>query len=103
MDGPTGVDRAQGLKMQDNGTEHYLERLYGPVIGGERLSLVLGFASPDAFRKAASRGTLPVVTFSLPKRRGRFAHTRDIIHWLQTAVPTNESPETPSNLPTETP
>ena len=39
-------------------------------------------AAQDAFRKASHRGRLPVRTFEMVGRRGRFAVTTDIAQWL---------------------
>ena len=55
---------------------------YGPLIGGAALVKVLAFPSPEAFRQAVARGTVPVKLFELKGRRGRFAFTRDIAAWL---------------------
>jgi hypothetical protein len=55
---------------------------HGPIIGGAALTAILGFPSQEAFRKAASRNTLPVPTFKLEHRRGRYAYTADVARWL---------------------
>lgn len=65
------------------GEPHYLERLFGPVVGTAMLWRVLNYPTPDALRKAIERGRAPVATFVIPGRRGRFAHTRDVIAWLE--------------------
>jgi hypothetical protein len=67
-------------------TEHelraqLLER-YGPVLGGGELRKVLGFSTAGAFRQATLRGTVPVPTFTVPNRRGRFALTQEVARWL---------------------
>jgi len=62
-----------------------LTHMYGPVIGGHDLSLVLGFRTQQAFRKALERGHIPVQTFALEGRRGKFAATADIAAWLWNA------------------
>ncbi len=54
----------------------------GPLLFGKPLYTALGFSSPEAFRQALSRKTVPVEIFSLPNRRGRFALSRDIAKWL---------------------
>lgn len=63
-----------------------LIRLYGPVVGSKDISRILGYASPDAFRKARSRETIPIKVFRLHGRRGYFASTSEIAHWLWHAV-----------------
>jgi hypothetical protein len=42
----------------------------------------LGFPTADAFLKARLRNRLPVPTFAMEGRRGRFAATTDIAAWL---------------------
>ncbi len=60
----------------------WLTSAYGPIVGGEKLSRLLGYPSSEAFRQALSRGQLPVETFNIPHRRGKFAYTGDIAAWL---------------------
>lgn len=55
---------------------------YGPVIGGEQLSEVLGYPTISAFRQSLARGTVAVPIFDIANRRGWFALTRDIAIWL---------------------
>lgn len=62
--------------------EHRLIRALGATVGGNSLSRALGYPSQDAFRKAHQRGRLPVKTFELEGRRGRFATAADIATWL---------------------
>lgn len=59
-----------------------LTRVLGPVVGGAELTAALGFRTQGAFRKARERGCLPVKTFIVEGRRGRFAATADIAAWL---------------------
>ncbi len=62
--------------------QHMLILEHGPILGGPTLWRLLGYRSADAFRKAAQRKTLPVATFTIPHRRGRFAQTAHVILWL---------------------
>lgn len=62
--------------------EGRLIRALGATVGGESLTKALGFRSQDAFRKAYQRGRLPVRTFEIDGRRGRFASVTDIAAWL---------------------
>lgn len=55
---------------------------HGELIGGADLARCLGFRTSRAFQKAAAADRLPVETFVLEGRRGRFARTRDIASWL---------------------
>lgn len=60
----------------------WLTSAYGPIVGGEKLARLLGYPSSEAFRQALNRGQLPVETFNIPHRRGKFAYTEDIAAWL---------------------
>lgn len=60
----------------------HLNAEYGPLIGGADLVKTLGFRSAEALRQAVSRNKLPVRTFMIPSRRGRFAYTFDVARWL---------------------
>lgn len=62
--------------------EARLTRTLGPLVGGEQLVKALGYRTSAAFRKALQRGALPIHTFTLAGRRGRFAATADIAAWL---------------------
>lgn len=62
--------------------EATLTQTLGPVVGGNALSKALGYRTQAAFRKAKQRGRLPVRTFEVEGRRGRFAATSDIAAWL---------------------
>lgn len=74
-----------GLHLPESSYEGFERRLIqalGATVGGCDLTQALGYPSQDAFRKAFQRGRLPVTTFSLAGRRGRFAATTDIACWL---------------------
>ena len=62
--------------------EETLVRSHGVLIGGAKLISVLGYPSPEAFRQAIRRGTMPVPVFPLANRRGRFALAKDVAIWL---------------------
>jgi hypothetical protein len=59
-----------------------LTRTHEPLLGGTRLWKLLGYSSAAAFNKAVERNTVPVPTFRIPHRRGRFARTHDVVRWL---------------------
>ena len=63
-------------------TYHVLLREYGPLMTGETLWNSMGFNNYAAFRQARTAGRLDVDVFSLPKRRGLFARTKDVAIWL---------------------
>ena|SRR5690625_929144 len=62
--------------------EGRLIRALGATVGGKTLTQALGYPSQEAFRKARKRGRLPVLTFEMEGRRGRFASATDIAAWL---------------------
>ena len=64
--------------------QHLIEREHGPILSCPVLWRLLGYRTADAFRKAVQRKTVPVETFSIPHRRGRFAKTVDVVRWLDT-------------------
>lgn len=62
-----------------------LEQLHGPLLGGPKLIGALGHANAASLRQARRRGRVSVPLFTLPKRRGFFALTRDVADWLAEA------------------
>jgi hypothetical protein len=80
-----------------------LESRHGPLLGGSALVAALGLASAAALRQARRRGHVAVAVFTLPKRRGVFALTRDVADWLAQARASGAaatSPSTPKKGPT---
>lgn len=62
-----------------------LQRLtsqHGELIGGMTLAHCLGYRTPRAFQIALQRRQVPVTTFPIAGRRGRFARTSELAHWL---------------------
>lgn len=55
---------------------------YGEIIGGDTLRKVLGYATGAAMAHAIRTGKLSLPTFFVAGRKGRFALTVDIAHWL---------------------
>jgi hypothetical protein len=62
--------------------EYRMILVLGATVGGRSLTKALGYPSQDAFRKALQRGRLPIRTFEVTGRRGRFAAATDIARWL---------------------
>lgn len=79
---PSGLKEVAAL-------EATLTRELGAVIGGSKLTRVLGYASQAAFRQAVSRNRIPVQIFEIAGRRGRFALAHDIAKWLHVAARLN--------------
>lgn len=77
---PAVPDSAMSLKQY----QAELVRMLGPTLGGSALVAALGYPSAEAFRKARGRQRLPVATFAVKGRRGRFAATTDVAAWLWT-------------------
>lgn len=59
--------------------------MHGPLLGGATLVVALGLTNAAALRQARRRGHVAVALFTLPKRRGYFALTRDVADWLAQA------------------
>lgn len=59
-----------------------LVRALGPMLGGAKLAAALGYRTADAFGKAARGNRLPIPTFEIEGRRGRYAMTTDLANWL---------------------
>lgn len=64
------------------GFRRELVGVLGPVLGGAQLAAALGYRTADAFGKAARTNRLPIPTFSIAGRRGRYAMTIDLANWL---------------------
>lgn len=62
--------------------EKELSDRYGPMLGGTNLSTALGYKSQAAFRQAAVRNTVPVPVFAIPRRKGKFALSREVARWM---------------------
>ena len=80
------------VSLSDGLARHLIEREHGPILSCPMLWRLLGYRSVDAFRKAVQRKTVPVETFTIPSRRGRFARTADVVRWLDTLT----QPRSPS-------
>lgn len=63
---------------------------HGELVGGNALARCLGYRTQRAFQMAIQRGQVPVETFALFGRRGRYARTFQVAEWLATCdgVPT---------------
>lgn len=55
---------------------------YGPMLTGKDLLQALGYKTSDAFRQALSRDLIGVPLFTIAHRRGKFALSKDVAHWL---------------------
>lgn len=75
--------RTTGRDMQDLDqlTIDLVER-HGELVSQRDLARMLGYPSVAAIAKARERGRLPIKTFGVPGRRGKFAFTRDVSAWL---------------------
>lgn len=59
-----------------------LTALYGPLVSSRELWRILGFANPAAYRQAIASRRIQLPLFEIEGRRGRFALTQEIAHWL---------------------
>lgn len=80
----TSSDQVEPILTLAKELEQDMLQLYGPTMFGKNLINALGFSSGDAFRQAVSRKTVPVAVFSIEKRKGKFALTKDVAYWLAT-------------------
>ena len=55
---------------------------YGPILYGDTLKRALGFPSIESLRQAISRGTIGIPVVPLEHRRGKYALTKGVAHWL---------------------
>lgn len=62
--------------------EQVLLKRYGPMIQGADLLQVAGYPNSEALRQAIRRQTVGFSVFTIPGRRGRFARSSDVAHWL---------------------
>lgn len=58
---------------------------FGPLMDQKSLCRVLHFKSVNALYIAHSQGRLPFAVFNLGGRRGFFAKTLEVAHWLEEA------------------
>ncbi len=62
--------------------ERELLSKYGPMMTSEALRIALGYPSKEAFRQSVARKTTPIPVFSIERRRGKFALTKDVAAWI---------------------
>jgi len=81
----------------------YFQQRFGALMPCPHLWMALGYPSHDAFRKAVSRGTVPIETFTIPNRRGRLAKTADVVRWLRSLSRQTETPSVEDSEATSQP
>ena len=69
------------MKLREKMHQELLKK-HGEIVGGINLCRLMGFSSTAAFRQSLIRGQIPIQTFEIPHRKGRFAYTRDVVNWL---------------------
>lgn len=77
-----GNNMADSERQMDRRVASYLLDLHGPLMYGRSLWAALGYPSAQAFRRAVRTGSVPIRTFTLEHRRGRYAKTLDVADWL---------------------
>lgn len=60
----------------------FLMETYGPLLGHQALTKILGFASADAFERSVQRGYVTLKLVRLPGRRGLFALAPDVARYI---------------------
>jgi hypothetical protein len=71
------------LRLRDSLDEDFL-KLYGPVLTGDEIQKALRYPSVDAYRKSVTLQRVPVPLFEMENRRGKFALSKDVAHYLAT-------------------
>jgi hypothetical protein len=56
---------------------------HGPFIGSAKVANLLSFPSLSALTSARHRGKLPIAMQQLPDRKGWYARTVDVAHWIE--------------------
>lgn len=77
-----GNAMANSERQTDRRVASYLLEQHGPLMCGRSLWAALGYTSAQAFRRAVRAGSVPIKTFTLEHRRGRYAKTLDVVDWL---------------------
>ncbi|GAB2519406.1 hypothetical protein [Lysobacter humi (ex Lee et al. 2017)] len=67
---------------------------HGELIGGNALARCLGYRTQRAFQMGIQRGQVPVETFTLAGRRGRYARTFQVAQWLADCGPALSTTQT---------
>lgn len=62
--------------------EDALVQRYGLMLPSSAIASALGYPTMRAYYQAIVRRTIPVPTFQIEHRRGRFALARDVAEWL---------------------
>ena len=75
--------------------EDDLVRHFGMTLGSAALASTLGYPSMRAYHQAVARQTIPVPTFQVEHRRGRFALAKDVARWLAQQRPKSDPAVTP--------
>ncbi|KGJ88614.1 hypothetical protein ND2E_3912 [Colwellia psychrerythraea] len=70
------------IEKLTNDLFHELLTLHGPMMTGIPLYQALGYQTSDSFRQAIYKQTIPITVFSISKRRGKFALTKDVATWI---------------------
>ena len=53
-----------------------------PILTVSNLKQALNYSSTAAIHQAVAKGTFPIFVFKMPNRRGHFALTEDVAHYL---------------------
>jgi hypothetical protein len=61
-------------------------REFGPLMNSSQAAKLLGYRNAEALRQARLGRRLPIPMFKIANRRGWFAATAVVAHWLEAAV-----------------
>jgi hypothetical protein len=64
---------------------------HGPFIGSAKVANLLSFPSLSALTSARHRGKLPIAMQQLPDRKGWYARTIDVAHWIESIEQVSDS------------
>lgn len=70
-----------------------LQLYHSPLLTGESLQKAMGYKSIHALRQAIARKLVPIDVFKIENRRGYYALTADVAHWLAANVLNNSKSE----------
>lgn len=70
--------------------EQLIEK-YGYFIPALQVWRLLGYTSTAAYRKARSKGRLPIQEFDVENRKGKFVSTEDVSNWIENQLSQDRS------------
>lgn len=81
-----GEEQQASQQVGQSALQQELIERYGEIMDAAALVALFRFPSDRAFRRAVTKGVLPVTVFRIPGRPGLHARTRDVAGWLEAVV-----------------